>query len=273
MPGSRTRRGLVALAVIVVFVGAAAYGVRELWRIATSSIASSGCDFGNFSVDTGQAQVAATVVSVVIKRGLPERAAVLTLGAALQESKLRNIPAGQGDRDSVGILQQRPSQGWGTAEQISDVHYATGAFLDHLVKVPDWQTDSLATVVQEVQISADGSAYAKHETEASAIASALMGTTPAGVSCSFDKPSQVAAAASVAAALAADLPVNAPAVDGNAITVGGAGWATVGWFVCNADRFGIDSVRYDGKVWTRAKGWHADDKAADSAVVARLSSI
>ena len=132
------------------------------------------------------------MVGVVLRRKLPERAAVLTLAAALQESKLRNIPSGQGDRDSVGILQQRPSQGWGTAAQISDVHYATGKFLDAVVKLPNWQSDSLATVMQSVQFSADGTAYAQHEQEAQQIADVLTGTNPAGVSCSFGKPSQVA---------------------------------------------------------------------------------
>ena len=53
---------------------------------------------------------------------LPERAIVVALATALQESKLENL--GRGDRDSLGLFQQRPSQGWGTAEQISDPRYA-----------------------------------------------------------------------------------------------------------------------------------------------------
>ena len=115
------------------------------------------------------------MVSVVIRRGLPERAAVLIIAAGLQESKLRNIPAGQGDRDSVGVLQQRPSQGWGTAAQLADVQYATGRFLDALVKLPNWQTDSMAVAIQDVQVSADGRAYAKHEAQATSISNALLG--------------------------------------------------------------------------------------------------
>ena len=74
---------------------------------------------------------------------LPERAAVLALMAGLQESKLRNLAPGEGDRDSVGVLQQRPSQGWGTSDaaRLTDVTEATREFLAALVKI-GWQTRS-----------------------------------------------------------------------------------------------------------------------------------
>ena len=211
------------------------------------------------------------IVSVVLKRELPERAAVLTIGAALQESKLRNIPPGQCDRDSVGVLQQCTSQGWGTADQISDVHYATGKFLDAVVRVPNWQEDSLATVVQAVQLSADGSAYARHEAQAQAIADALYGKAPAGVTCRFDKPERSATPAAVADALSRDLPVGKPAVAGRNVSVPGAGWASAAWLVCNADRLGIESVRHAGQRWSYSGGWKDDRTASDSAVVATLA--
>jgi hypothetical protein len=250
----RTHRALVALTVVVLACAGIAVGARQLWRAAQSVSKSDGCDFGTYNLDTGQAQIASTIVGVVLKRGLPERAAVLTIGAALQESKLRNLPAGQGDRDSVGILQQRPSQGWGTAEQIADVQYASGKFLDSVVKVPNWQSDSLATVVQAVQFSADGAAYAKHEPEAQEIADALSGAKQA-----------------VIAAVTKDLPVSTPTASGPKVSVGGAGWATAAWFICNADRLGIDSVQYGGNTWSRAKGWHADPSSGTSAVLATLA--
>ena len=59
---------------------------------------------------------AATIAAVGMRRGMPEQAIVVALATALQESKLHNLP--DGDRDSVGLFQQRPSQGWGTADQI-----------------------------------------------------------------------------------------------------------------------------------------------------------
>lgn len=270
---TRARTGLVALTVVVLAVAGIAVGGRVLWNAAQSAVKTDGCDFGDYTLDLGQAQIASTVVGTVLKRKLPERAAVLTIGAALQESKLRNLAPGEGDRDSVGILQQRPSQGWGTAEQIANVQYATGKFLDAVEKVPHWQTDSLAAVVQAVQVSADGAAYARHEDEAQQISDALTGAKPMGVSCSFGKPSVVASPAKVAQAVSANLPVATPTPAGRQVTVSGAGWATAGWFICNADPLGIDSVRYAGNVWSRSKGWQADKNATRDAVVATLAKL
>lgn len=267
----RAHRATVALLVIVLAVAGLAVGARTLWRAAQSAVRADGCDFGDYDLDLDQARIASTVVGVVLRRKLPERAAVLTLGAALQESKLRNLPAGSGDRDSVGILQQRPSQGWGTAAQISNVQYATGKFLDAVVKVPNWQSDSLASVIQAVQFSADGTAYARHEAQAQQIADALSGVKPMGVSCSFGKPSVVATPQSVAKAVSTELPVSPPQAAGKNITVPGAGWATAAWFVCNADRLGIDTVRFAGNSWSRAKSWRVDSAASDSAVTATLA--
>jgi hypothetical protein len=267
----RRRRGGSALVVVVVVVAALAFGARTLWRAAQSVVKPAGCDFGSYSLDLDQAQVASVIVGVVLKRDLPERAAVLTIGAALQESKLRNLPLGQGDRDSVGILQQRPSQGWGTAAQIADVHYATGKFLDAVVRVPNWEDDSLATVVQTVQFSADGSAYARHEAVAQAVADGLYGVAAAGVNCRLDKPDRSATPAAVAASLVRDLPVSKPAVATRTVTVPDAGWATTAWLICNADRLGIASVRHDGKRWSYSGEWKDDGTASATAVVATLA--
>jgi hypothetical protein len=267
------RRATIALTVVVVVLGvtaAAALGVRTLWRTATSTAPSESCATGAYSVDTDQAAVASTMVGVVIGRGLPERAAVLVLAAGLQESKLRNLASGDGDRDSVGVLQQRPSQGWGTIAQLSDVRYATGKFLDALVKLPNWQTDQLAVAVQAVQISADGSAYAGHEGQAQALADALTGAHPAGMSCSFAAPSLVATTAQVATAVSTDLPVNPPTTSGLTVSVPGASWATAAWFIANADRLGIDSVAYSQRAWSRTKGWRTDDDAGATDVVATM---
>jgi hypothetical protein len=271
---SSTRRlatvAVVAIVLIALTAGVA-FGVRTLLGLGTRSTASS-CTAGDYGLDTGQAAVASTMVSVVITRALPERAAVLVLAAALQESKLRNVAAGDGDRDSVGVLQQRPSQGWGTIVQLNDVHYATGAFLDQLVKQADWQTKPLADAIQAVQISADGSLYAQHEGEAQALADALMGVTPAGLSCRFPTPTTVATVDEVAAGIAGDLPVNPPSIDAahRSVTVPGAAWATAAWFVANADRFGLDSVGYAQRTWSRTKGWQTDKAAASSGVVTVL---
>jgi len=269
--GRKVRTGFTALVVVVLIAGGIAVGARALWRAAQRAVHADGCEFGSTSLDLGQSTVASTMVSVVIKRDLPERAAVLVIGAALQESKLRNIPSGEGDRDSVGVLQQRPSQGWGTAEQLSDIHFATAAFLDALVKVPNWQNGEFAATIQRVQISAEGGAYARHAERAQAIADALLGNDAAGVTCTFSEPTLVAEANLVATRLASDLPISTPAVSGNSIIVPGAGWATAAWLVTHADQYGIGSVRYSGKEWIRNKGWHDKDDVSPDQVEAVMA--
>jgi hypothetical protein len=263
------RRATIAMSVVILVIAGIAYGAVSLWHSYDNHI-NAGCTFGAFSTDTSQANIAASMVSVVVTRQLPERAAVLVLAAGLQESKLRNIAAGSGDRDSVGVLQQRPSQGWGTEAQLSDVTFATGAFLDRLVKTAGWETLPLARAIQNVQISADEDAYAKHEDRAQAIADGLTGATPRGISCRFGAPSKTATSASVASSLTAALPVNPPTVDGRQITVPGASSATAAWFVANADHYGIDSVTYDGARWKRTEGWRDDKSAGTGAVIATM---
>ncbi|SDJ01453.1 hypothetical protein SAMN05444157_1287 [Frankineae bacterium MT45] len=258
--------GVVVLLTLVLL----AFGGRALYRSLTSHLQADQCTVGDFTITNDQAAVAAQMVGVTVTRALPERAAVLALAAALQESKLTNLPGG--DRDSVGVLQQRPSQGWGTPAQIANITYATGKFLDALVKVDNWATGPLADTIQAVQISADGTAYAQHEPEAQALADALTGKTPAGISCTFDKPDAVSTPATVISQLRRDLPVQTPTVNGSTITVPGAGWTTAAWFVANAQRLGVSSVAYDGKRWTPSKGWKDDSSAGSSAVVATLSA-
>ncbi|MGI8762246.1 MAG: hypothetical protein ACR2LF_13310 [Jatrophihabitantaceae bacterium] len=272
MSTSRKRLPIVAAVLVAVLVGGF-FGIRALWRVAAASFASDQCTVGSFDLDPAQAAVASTMVGAVSKfpTALPERAAVLVLAAGLQESKLRNLPPGAGDRDSVGVLQQRPSQGWGDfkAAPLNDVFEATTEFLQHLVKIPNWQTMSVAAAVQEVQVSADGSAYAQHEEEAQALADALQGHKPAAISCSFAKPTKVALGATVATQVRKDLPVNPPVVSGPSVRVPGASWQTAAWFVANADRLGIERVAYSGKQWSRAGGW-ASSSAGTTAVVATL---
>jgi hypothetical protein len=268
---SRSRNVVLAAAVVVVVAVGGGLGLRAIWDSTGGHTIDSGCTFGAYQLDTSQTAVASTMVGVVTNRGLPERAAVLVLAAGLQESKLRNLAPGDGDRDSVGVLQQRPSQGWGTPADLNDVHYATGAFLSALIKIANWQTLPLAEAVQDVQISADGSAYAPHEAEAQALADRLMGKPPAGLTCTFTPPTTVATPATVAASVRQDLPVNPPTTSGLTVSVPGAAWQTAAWFVANADRLGLERVAYDNEIWTRTKGWKPGTAPA-TAVVATIYS-
>ena len=118
-----------------------------------------------------QAANAALIAGVAWDRGLPDRAVVIALATAQQESGLRNID--YGDRDSLGLFQQRPSQGWGTEAQVTDPRYAAGIFFDRLVGVPDWDSGRLTDVAQAVQRSGFPEAYQKHEAMAVDLTAAL----------------------------------------------------------------------------------------------------
>jgi hypothetical protein len=256
---ARTTKVAAVLVLVAALAVGAVIGVRTLIDLAQTHYTYTHCSIGSYDLDLEQAMVTAEMVGAVSKYtpALPEHAAVLVLAAGLQESKLRNLKPNEGDRDSVGVLQQRPSQGWGggKAAPLNDVGEATREFLDALVKVPGWQTMTLADAIQAVQISADGSAYAQHEDEATVLADAFEGRKPAAVTCEFDKTTVVASTAKVAAQLRDQLPVNTPETSQRTVSVPGAGWQTVAWLVANADRLGIDKVAYDERVWTRADGW------------------
>jgi len=109
--------------------------------------------------------------------GVPPRGWVIAIATALQESQLRNLPhlGADNDHDSLGLFQQRPSQGWGTPEQISDPAYASTAFYQRLLQVQGWQELPLTQAAQQVQRSAFPHAYARHESEATRIVAALSG--------------------------------------------------------------------------------------------------
>jgi hypothetical protein len=272
----RSSRGPIIAVLVVAAVVGGYFGVSALWHKAQNAFSSDQCTVGSYDIDPDQASVAATMVGAVTsyRPALPERAAVLVLAAGLQESKLTNLAPGAGDRDSVGVLQQRPSQGWGSPPgneaSLNDVFEATNEFLDKLVQIDGWQQMPLAHAIQSVQISADESAYAPHEGEAQALADALQGHRAKGISCSFSKPTKVAAPSRVASLAQHDLPINAPDVTATGVRVPGAGWQTTAWFVANADRLGIEQVAYAGWRWSRADGWTGDRGASKSAVVATM---
>ena len=226
-----------------------------------------------------QAENAALIAAIAVKRGLPARAASIALATAFQESKLRNID--YGDRDSLGLFQQRPSQGWGTRAQILDPVYATNRFYDALVKVPGYEKLEITVAAQKVQRSAFPTAYADHEADGRALASALTGYSPATFSCDLagGAPSADAQltpngltprADAVRKELLANfgrLTFGATGGDGRGVDVlartatkaGNAkGWALAHWAVANAARLEIRTVTFDGQVWTAGRqGWRA----------------
>ena len=228
------------------------------------------------SFDPEQMHNAALIVQLAERRGLAARAGSIAVATAIQESKLRNIT--YGDRDSVGLFQQRPSQGWGTEEQILDPHYSTDAFYDALVKVDGWQDMRITEIAQEVQRSAYPEAYDDHQGEGRIIASVVSGHSPAGMACSLDRPEQAGDPEAVVAAVAQDTGHQASA-QGQTVTVSAGdrrrAWGTGAWAVAQAKAHGITSVTVDDRIWRRddnPKEWQtADTTAPEGQVIITLA--
>lgn len=256
------RKGLIALAVIVVLVGAAVLAwpfLRKLGQTPGCAVTAAAGPVSRapvtFPLSGEQAANAATIAAIGMKMGMPDHAVSIALATALQESGLRNVSAG--DRDSAGLFQQRPSQGWGTRAQILDPVYASTAFYQRLRTVPEWDQLSVTDAAQVVQRSAAPNAYAQWEPRARALAAALTGEEPGAMTCQ-------------------DLPTNAPSADlvstatielGTAILSGAhpanQGWAISSWLVAHASQLGVDQVSFDGRTWTMDSGTWSQTGPAD----------
>ena len=186
--GVRRVRAIGCVSFALLLVVAVGVGAVTLLRHGTGAsliVAEDRCvvTAGGQSVvlDPDQAHYASIIVGVSVRRGLARGAGSIGVATAYHECGIRNLD--YGDRDSVGLFQQRPSQGWGSARQLQDPYYATGKFYDALVKIKNWQTDNLNDVAQQVQRSGHPEAYRDHEADARIVASALTGHSPAGVTC------------------------------------------------------------------------------------------
>ncbi|MGR8008463.1 heavy metal transporter [Streptomyces hypolithicus] len=166
------------------------------------AVRSAEGDGETYEISPEQAVNAATISAVGTSRGLPERAVTIALATALQESALRNIT--HGDRDSLGLFQQRPSQGWGTEKQILDPGYSATKFYERLEKVPGYSRLPLTVAAQRVQRSGFPQAYAKHEPDAALLAAALTGRAAASLTCAAPRGAESGKPADVRAALARD---------------------------------------------------------------------
>jgi hypothetical protein len=201
-------------------------------------------------LDLEQAHYAAIIAGVSVRRGLPPRAASIALATAYQETGLRNLS--YGDRDSVGLFQQRPSQGWGTKKQLMDPDYAAGKFYDALVKIKSWETDDINDVAQKVQRSGNPEAYNDHEADARVLASALTGQSPAGFSC-LDRSGTAGNVKSLRQSMQRTFGTIDDAADGSVITIRAGGgrraWAYAHYAVANASLYGVTAVKVGDRSW------------------------
>lgn len=233
---------------------------------------------GEVALDSAQMANAATITAVGVRRRMPERAVVVALATALQESRLENLP--EGDRDSVGLFQQRPSQGWGTPEKLQDPRYAASRFYSALKKVHGWSSMRVTDAAQKVQRSAYPNAYQKWADESTVLAKALLGRVTGAVACTVSgKPAVHGPAAATALAQGLrldwgsgldDVSAVQPAGMTVAVTDAPAGWRYAHWLVSHARQNGVEQVRFGDLEWHAGTGdWRpaADGRRAGSTKV------
>jgi hypothetical protein len=298
-------------AALVVLLAVAGYLVVQYFTGSAQPrcrVISGQDDGASYEFTPEQAVNAATIAAVGTTRGLPERAVTIALATALQESGLRNIE--HGDRDSLGLFQQRPSQGWGTQRQIMDPAYAAGVFYGRLVKVRDYTRLPLTVAAQRVQHSGYPEAYAKHEPDAALLAAALTGRAEATLTCQGrPAPTPTGGPDAVRAALVrdfgrdvlqtADAEVSTqrsspsptttakPAADAS-VTIpvphrpsasGSArqrGWELAHWAVANSTSLHIARVSFAGREWARggfATEWRMTGSAEAKASAAEVRIV
>ncbi|MDF5755444.1 hypothetical protein [Spongiactinospora sp. TRM90649] len=270
-------RGVIAIGVIVVVLAVAITG-GVLWLLSRTEplVLTERCHVktprGELDLEIEQARMAATIAAVAARRKLPERAVVIAYATGLQESKLFNLE--YGDRDSVGIFQQRPSQGWGTVKQLQDPVYATAKFFAALVKVRDYAKKPLHEAAQEVQRSADGTAYAQHEEDAKILAAAFTGRVPRALHCWYPRPTDGpapqarpdAARKELVRALGPSTASGALDAEGTRISAPTSrrGWLIASWSIAHAKEYGLRRIRFDGMAWSAGRGedgWRGDSGA------------
>jgi hypothetical protein len=268
------RRPLIVLGVVIVILGLLGFGALSAYnayqRYVQRLLVVPGCQAGTganaFGLDFGQTADAAIIAGVAARDRLPREALTVAYATALQESKLEN--PGYGDRDSVGIFQQRPSEGWGTTAEIEDPAYAAGAFFNALVKIPGWAKLPVDVAAQDVQRSADGAAYEQYAQTGRALAADFT-ATPHAVTCWYN-PATQAASDGVSAKLNLDAALRQlsdvfgrPRAHGAVTAVSrarsgrsavikatrGDGWTVANWLVGNASSYGITQVSYGGYQW------------------------
>jgi len=269
----------------VLVLAVAGYAIYHSFRNVTPAPPPPGCQAGTgqqaIPLDPEQAEVAATIAGVAARHRLPRQAVTIALAAALQESKLHNLD--YGDRDSVGIFQQRPSEGWGSASQLQDPVYATTKFYAALTQVPGYAKLPVYQAAQAVQHSADGSAYEQWTVVAGQLAGYFTGKSPHGVSCWYTPAGQANLAEAERQIGQTFGPAGQEAVVVRITTDRSgkknvkstvvlhvrraAAWTVASWLVAHAEAYHLSEVRYAGFTWKAGNGsmgWQRDSGPTSS---------
>jgi hypothetical protein len=279
------RARVIVGTVLVLVLAVAGYAIYAGFRhVITPAPPAPGCQAGTgeqaVTLDTEQAGIAATIAGVAARHRLPRQAVTIALAAALQESKLHNLD--YGDRDSVGIFQQRPSEGWGPATRLEDPVYATTKFFAALTRVRAYATMPVWKAAQDVQHSADGSAYGQWANLAGQLAGYFTGQSPHGVSCWYTPAGQANLTEAMRQMAQTFGPQGRKAVVARITTdrsgqknkgstavlrvQRAAAWTVANWLVAHAQAYRLREVRYAGFVWKAANGsmgWRPDSVKSD----------
>jgi hypothetical protein len=268
----RARSVVVGFAVVALLVAVGVYFGTRAMRSGVkipglqSEYCTAATSKGEATLELEQMANAATITAVGIRRGVPERAVTIALATAFQESHLYNLSGG--DRDSVGLFQQRPSQGWGTEAEVSDPRYAAGKFYNALLQVKGWKSMSVTNAAQAVQRSAHPTAYQKWADESAILSGALLGDASHAISCSLHGAPATrgpAAMTSLNASLRDDWgdllrtsSVSDPDEVALSVSDDRVGWQYAHWLVAHAEDSGVMRVRFGNQQWTAKAGtWGA----------------
>jgi len=241
----RLGAGVVAVAVIA---GAVTVTLRLRHHNAPAPSCSVHTSSETYTLDPDQAASSTTIAAVGKRLGLPDHAVTVALAAALQESGLHNLPFG--DRDSLGLFQQRPSQGWGTSTEILTPSYAAAAFYRALTRVNGWTTMPVTEAAQRVQRSGAPTAYARWEPEAQALAIAMTGEAEAGLTCHFSLARTHDLAPTFTDSLGNELGVTSL----DASFSSSRGWTVASWIVGHAQEYRVTDVSFRGREWRASSG-------------------
>ncbi len=236
-----------------------------------------GTDDSTVELHPEQAAHAATITAIGVQRGISDKGIVIALATARQESDLYNID--YGDRDSLGLFQQRPSQGWGDAEQILNPQYATTIFYERLEKIDGWESMRVTEAAQAVQRSAFPEAYEKWAAPSRVIADAFTGNTDKGVACTVENTDvATGTGGDLIELLLADWGENTvlhQAKSSLTIPIDDAknGWQYASWLVAHAKNHNISRVTHGKLAWEAQSGeWETSGQSEPSnSVVAHFS--
>jgi hypothetical protein len=283
-----------ALVLLLAAIGYLVFGTPRHGITPPAPPPAPGCQAGTgvaaIPLGTDQAGIAATIAGVAARHRLPRKAVTIALAAALQESQLQNLE--YGDRDSVGVFQQRPSQGWGTTAELEDPVYATTKFFAALVQVPGYAKMRVDQAAQDVQHSADGYAYEQWVGMATLLTGYFTGASPAGVSCWYTPAGRADLAGAlrqltqtfgpqgtdgVLVGVTTDRSISKKNSKKETVAVvrvqrDGA-WTVAGWLVAHAQQYGISQIRYAGYVWNAGDGSMGWQRASRTASPAPRGSI